>query len=436
MATMSGVPGTVLDEVIERIVEVARPVLLPTVALFAAACTGTSDDGTGDEVTQNRISEPVGSEQRVSLVEELRIGSLLGSDEAEHFSQVIGVEIGPDGEIYALSRLDNDVRVFSSAGDFLRSWGRRGEGPGDFQMPHDLAVARDTIAITDGVRVHFFDLAGRFLTSVWPGGQAGRYSVATVFSTDVGWVVGRGLRQFAGASREPTGLQEVRYLDAASGALSEAIITYDREPDRVHLSRVSVSPAFARFVDYGVDRQGNFYLSNGMDYELSVYSSEGVLTRTVRMDVEPVPVTDDMLEEVRRAALERCRIPGRRRLCERPGGYLDTGLPAVIARANRQVPAFSRFLVAPDGHLLIRRADLVWDQAGDNDTRPHDLISPDGRFVGRVDIPTDFRPLILRDERVFGVVHDELGVPYIVKYRLEARRSPVGPSAVRPRSNP
>lgn len=245
-------------------------------------------------------------------------------------------------------------------------------------MPHDLAVARDTIAITDGVRVHFFDLAGRFLTSVWPGGQAGRYSVATVFSTDVGWVVGRGLRRFAGASREPTGL----------------------------------------------------------DYELSVYSSEGVLTRTVRMDVEPVPVTDDMLEEVRRAALERCRIPGRRRLCERPGGYLDTGLPAVIARANRQVPAFSRFLVAPDGHLLIRRADLVWDQAGDNDTRPYDLISPDGRFVGRVDIPTDFRPLTLRDERVFGVVHDEFGVPYIVKYRLEARRSPVGPSAARPRSNP
>ena len=398
---------------------VARHLRSATVALFAAACTGTSD-GTEDEVAQNRISEPVSPEQRVSLVEELRIGSLLDGDEAEHFSQISGVEIGVDGEIYALSGRDNDVRVFSSAGNFLRSWGRRGEGPGDFHGPNDLAVARDTIAITDGDRVHFFDLAGEFLNSVWPGGQPSQYSVATVFATDIGWVVGLGLRRVPNVRREPTYPQEVRYLDAASGAMGEAIITYESAPDMVQLSSgAAVSPAFARSVDHGVDRRGNFYLSHGMDYEVSVYSTDGVLTRTVRMDVEPVPVTDDMLEEVRRAALERCRIPGRRRMCERPGGYLDAGLPAVLAHANRQVPAFSLFLVAPDGHLLIRRADLAWDQPGDSDTRPYDLISPDGRFLGRVDIPTDFRPLILREERVFGVVQDEFGVPYIVKYRLE-----------------
>lgn len=389
------------------------------VALFAAACTGTSDS-TGDETAQNRIPEPVSSEHQLSVVEELRIGSALDGDQGEQFSEVIGVEIGPSGEIFSLSGRDNDVRVFSPAGDFLRSWGRRGEGPGDFQRPHDLAVARDTVAITDGDRVHFFDLAGRFLNSVWPGGQPGRYSVDTILATDLGWVVGLGVRQAASGTRGPTVPQEVRYLVPVSGALGETIVTYDRVPDRVQLSSGGlITPAFARFVDHGVDRAGNVYLSHGMDYEMSVYSSEGVLRRTVRMDVEPVPVTDNMLEEVRRAALESCRIPGRRRLCERPGGFLDTGLPAVLAHANRQVPAFDRFLVAPDGQLLIRRVDLVWDQAGQSYPRHYDLISPDGRFLGRVDLPTDFRPLILRDGRVFGVTHDELDVPYIVKYRLE-----------------
>ena len=95
---------------------------LLTVALFAAACTGTFD-GTGDETAQNRISEPVSSEQQLSLVEELRIGSALDGDQGEQFSEVIGVEIGPSGEIYSLSGRDNDVRVFSPAGNFLRSWG-------------------------------------------------------------------------------------------------------------------------------------------------------------------------------------------------------------------------------------------------------------------------------------------------------------------------
>lgn len=398
------------------------------VVLFAAACADPgSSDSTGDEFAPNRIPEPVSPEQQRSLVEELRIGSALDGDEGEQLSQVIGVEIGPAGEIYSLSGRDNEVRVFSAAGDFLRSWGRRGEGPGDFQRPHDLAVARDTVAITDGDRVHFFDLAGNFLNAVWPGGQTGRYSldtihysVDTIHSTDLGWVVGLGLREVATGRREATVPQEVRSLDPASGALGEAIITYEREPDGVQLSSgASITPAFARFVDHGVDRVGNVYLSDGMDYEVSVYNPEGELRRTIWMEVEPVPVTDDMLEEVRRAAVERCRLPARRRLCERPGGYLDTGLPAVLANANRQVPAFSRFLVAPDGHLLIRRVDLVWDQAGEADPGPYDLVSPDGRFLGRVEIPADFRPLILRDGRVFGTVPDELGVPYIVKYRLE-----------------
>ena len=69
------------------------------VALLGAACTGPGpSDSTGAETAQNRISEPVGSEQQLSLVEELRIGSALDGDQAEQLTQVIGVEIGPDGE--------------------------------------------------------------------------------------------------------------------------------------------------------------------------------------------------------------------------------------------------------------------------------------------------------------------------------------------------
>lgn len=86
------------------------------------------------------------------------------------------VRVGPGGETYALSGLGNDVRIFSPTGKFLRSWGRQGEGPGEFQGPIDHAVARDTVAITDGGRVHFFDLRGGLLNSVWPGRQMGLYS--------------------------------------------------------------------------------------------------------------------------------------------------------------------------------------------------------------------------------------------------------------------
>ena len=158
------------------------------VALLGAACTGPgSADSTGDAFAPNRIVEPVGSGQRLSLVEELRIGSVMGGNEAELLYLLKDIEIGPGGDVYALN--GDEVRVFSPAGRFLRSWGREGEGPGEFQGPLRLAVARDTVAVADGERVHFFDLDGRFLNSVWPDGRPGRYSVYDVHAVDTGWVV-------------------------------------------------------------------------------------------------------------------------------------------------------------------------------------------------------------------------------------------------------
>lgn len=387
------------------------------VTLFAAACTGSgSSDGAGDEIAPNRIEEPVGPEQRLSLVEELRIGSVLGGNEAEQLYSVKDIEIGPGGDIYALD--GDEVRVFSPTEGFLRSWGREGEGPGEFQGPLNLALARDTVAVTDGQRVHFFDLHGRFLNSVWPGAQTGRYSVYTVHAADPGWVVE--VRALVFRSGDPMQPLEVRYLDPGSGSLGESIVTYLRSPDVVQLSPgTTVKPAFTRSVDHGVDQDGQVYLSNGMDYEMAVYSAEGVLRRVITMDVDRIPITDAMIEQTRREEIEICQRPARRRMCERPGGYLDRGLPAIIAHANREnLPVFATFLVATDGHLLVLRADLRWNEAS-GAPRPYDLVSPEGRFLGRIDIPANIRPLLVRDQSLFGTWRDELGVPYIVKYRLD-----------------
>lgn len=352
------------------------------------------------------------------VTEELRIGKSFGGEEASQLYQVTDIEVGPSGEIYALSGVDNDVRVFSPTGRFVRSWGRQGEGPGEFQGPLDLAVARDTVAITDGERVLFFDFSGRLLNSVWPGRQMGQYSAYAIHATNLGWVVG--IRPVVVDEQEPGWPRQVRYLDPGSGALGEAIIAYRDRPDQLQLSRgVPIDPAFSRLVDHGMDREGRVYLSNGMDYEILVYSTEGVLRRVIRMDVDRVPVTEVMLEEVRRQAIERCQHPGRRRLCERPGGYLDKGLPAILAHANSQVPVFSRFFVALDGHLLIERRDLWWNQPTEGDARRYDLISPAGQFVGRIQMAVDFRPLILRDERILGIQPDEFDVPHIVQYRVQ-----------------
>lgn len=391
--------------------------------LLGAACSGAdTSDSPWDEFARNRIVEPISPQHRLSLVEELRIGRMMGGDEADLLYSINGIEIGPGGDIYVLDA--DKVKVFSPAGEFLRSWGERGEGPGDFDGTVGLALARDTVAVTDGDRVHFFDLGGRLLSSVWTGGRTSGFVASMISSTDHGWVleVRRRivrLEPTRSTTPPPAPPREVRYLHPGTGALGEPVATYLQQPDGVQLaSGQRVSRAFYRVIGHGVDRKGDVYLPLGVDYELSVYGADGALSRAVRMEVEPVPVTDAMLDELRREMVANCqRSATWQRRC-RLQRYVEEIVPAAIAHAHERVPVIGHILVAPDGHLLISRRDLREIRPG-GDPRPFDLVSPEGRFLGRLEIPVNFRPMIVRGGSILGSWTDEFGVRYVVKYHVE-----------------
>ena len=65
-----------------------------------------------------------------TLTESLRIGSIDGDDA---LSDVIDIAIGPSGEIYVVQAFVPSVSVFSPGGELLRTIGREGSGPGDFE---------------------------------------------------------------------------------------------------------------------------------------------------------------------------------------------------------------------------------------------------------------------------------------------------------------
>ncbi len=62
-------------------------------------------------------------------------------------------------------RKPDRITVWSPAGEFLREWGRTGQGDGEFDFPGGLAIrgARVYAADQTNRRVQVFDLAGRFL---------------------------------------------------------------------------------------------------------------------------------------------------------------------------------------------------------------------------------------------------------------------------------
>lgn len=80
--------------------------------------------------------------------------------------------VHPSGDLYISDGYGNArVHRFSPAGELLHSWGEPGAGPGQFHVPHGIAIdRRGTVYVADreNSRLQLFSQEGRFL-SEWTG---------------------------------------------------------------------------------------------------------------------------------------------------------------------------------------------------------------------------------------------------------------------------
>ena len=72
------------------------------------------------------LGSPIHAQQRWTLTEELRIGSV--DEGPAMFSDIRGFGVLPDGDIWVLDYKTQDIRVFDSVGKFVRVIGRPGAG--------------------------------------------------------------------------------------------------------------------------------------------------------------------------------------------------------------------------------------------------------------------------------------------------------------------
>lgn len=101
-----------------------------------------------------------------------------------HFDKPSDVAVLPDGSFYVSDGYGNSrVAKFSAEGKFEFQWGVPGTAPGQFQLPHGLAIdaaGRVYVADRENDRVQIFDAKGKFLAQ-WHAAEIGRpYGIATL----------------------------------------------------------------------------------------------------------------------------------------------------------------------------------------------------------------------------------------------------------------
>ena len=77
------------------------------------------------------------------------------------------IETGPDGRNYVADAKALQIHIFDAAGRHILSFGRGGQGPGEFTFPHAVAVSPNRIFIKDrGNLIKTFNLDGRFIGQI------------------------------------------------------------------------------------------------------------------------------------------------------------------------------------------------------------------------------------------------------------------------------
>jgi len=338
------------------------------------------------------------------VVEELRIGTVEEIGPAL-LGQVTALEVDAAGRIYVLEGQAQELRVFDRAGRYVRTIGRKGGGPGEFNQAIGMAwspAGHLWVLDPQNNRISVIDTAGTFVTShhalggfvfmPWPGG----FDTAGVFYNYAPDLSGGDFRMLL--VRYDSALNPV---DSIRPPRYEGPENYFEVVTNQGRGRMRTGVPFGPGLDWELTPAGDFWAALTGPYELFRVSGRGDTLRRVTRAFEPVPVTGEDVDSAianlewftsQGGKVDRSRIPGVK-------------------------PAVRGMLVADDGHLWI---DVTTRDRADQGY-VFDIFDSEGRYLGPLRLPfqlSSYPPPVIRDGMVIGVTQDELEVPFVVRARI------------------
>lgn len=228
--------------------------------------------------------------QKIELAKDLSIKSN-ENDEKTSFLAAYGVEADSMGNIYVLASKECKIQVYNPKGEYVRTIGRKGKGPGELEMAVNIVVDdADNLYVFDLGKSAFleFDSQGRFVRNLSTKGKMAGFSERIVIDKRGNFIVGA----------DPLGgtFKITRYdkeFDRAEDLYAKTgIVTLIRKP-----GGVMTQAPFPPEVVWAMDREENLYVCFNKTYDIEVYSPERKLLRTISRRVDPEEITKAEIDD-------------------------------------------------------------------------------------------------------------------------------------------
>ena len=337
---------------------------------------------------------------RLDLVVSIGPKTLTDTGSPDEFGRVTSVALGPDDEIFVADGRNREVRVFGLDGAHLRTFGREGEGPGEFQSLNSLAWAGDRLLSFDPEqgRIGEWSAGGEWLGQRnTQTGVTGPPDVLRLYSVGPDEVFRRDLenRYIGLNSRGQTGDTLASLRGPSSGPPAYIECRYDRSRA---LFVVPFAPRFLQHPGPG----GVLYSALTSDYRIFVTRNDGA--EVLRVIERPLPAESFGNDEWRAANEEYYEW-----LATRPGASCD---PREPTRPDAK-PFIEDLFVAPDGKLwveVVRTAGNRWE-----------VFDTEGKLLGSVAAPPRREYVVpaFGSDYLLTIRRDSLDLDHVDVWRLE-----------------
>jgi DNA-binding beta-propeller fold protein YncE len=177
----------------------------------------------------------------------------VAGDGPDTFNQPSDVAVAESGEVFVADGHDenSNARIvkFSKDGKFIKTWGKRGSAPGEFDTPHGLAFdSRGRLFVADrgNDRIQIFDQDGKFLEE-WK--QFSRPSGIYIDKNDVLYVAD----SESNSKTNPGWKRGIRIGRVKDGKVTAFIPDPEPDPEKVITSAAEGVAADARGNVYGAE---------------------------------------------------------------------------------------------------------------------------------------------------------------------------------------
>lgn len=342
----------------------------------------------------------------------LRIGTFEGRSPSA-FGLIRSLAVLPDGRIAVADGQAEEVRLFSARGEFVRSFGGAGQGPGELERLQGVYEQDGLLRVPEqgNSRVSVFDPDAGYLRSyplrLYSFGGVGPWQAVvdsagrTIVNSSGEFGEGRYWNMLRIYDESMVQLDSVPYFDYTDEIDVPGAWTVDLGPGRWTYAPV---PFFSRSYE-ALTPSGQL-----------LKSTEGVVYLEVtrwRPPEDTVLVFSSLrpTEPVTRAERDSALADLRRTLEERTGtvpGFDPSRVP------DRKPPLHG---------LSTDDRGRVWVRLSAPEVEPtlYDVFGPDGTWVETVSIGSRVDPWVpplVRGEEFWAVVVDELDVQYVVSGRL------------------